>query len=212
MVVLGGGSVGKSALTIQYVQGLFVTKYDPTIEDAYRKVVEVERKSFPHKERVFFSNKQQKAVELDGNVLVVDILDTAGVDTFSSMRDMYYRDGDGFILVYSSTSQASFNEMVDMNESLVRARECGSAPIFRAVAANKSDLVESRMVSSDKGADMATSWGAHFVETSAKNSSGVSEVFNSVLRDVIAHRAKMAATNTNTKSGRRKVTAACSLL
>ncbi len=38
LVVLGSGGVGKSALTVQFVQGIFVGKDDPTIEDCYRKV------------------------------------------------------------------------------------------------------------------------------------------------------------------------------
>lgn len=35
LVVVGDGGVGKSAITIQYFQKLFVTNYDPTIEDSY---------------------------------------------------------------------------------------------------------------------------------------------------------------------------------
>ncbi len=37
LVVVGGGGVGKSALTIQFIQSHFVDEYDPTIEDSYRK-------------------------------------------------------------------------------------------------------------------------------------------------------------------------------
>jgi GTPase KRas protein len=37
LVVVGGGGVGKSCLTIQLIQSHFVDEYDPTIEDSYRK-------------------------------------------------------------------------------------------------------------------------------------------------------------------------------
>ena len=38
LVVLGDGGVGKSALTLQYVQHNFIDYHDPTIEDAYQQV------------------------------------------------------------------------------------------------------------------------------------------------------------------------------
>lgn len=60
IVVLGSGGVGKSALTVQFVQGIFVEKYDPTIEDSYRKQVEV-----------------------DGQQCMLEILDTAGTVSYS---------------------------------------------------------------------------------------------------------------------------------
>lgn len=41
VVVLGSGGVGKSALTVQFVSSTFIEKYDPTIEDFYRKEIEV---------------------------------------------------------------------------------------------------------------------------------------------------------------------------
>ena len=40
-MVLGSGGVGKSAVTLRYMQGTFVDEYDPTIEDSYRKMIQV---------------------------------------------------------------------------------------------------------------------------------------------------------------------------
>ena len=78
IVLLGSGAVGKSSLTVQFVQGVFVEKYDPTIEDSYRKQIEV-----------------------DGMACILEILDTAGTEQFASMRDLYIKNGQGFIFVYS---------------------------------------------------------------------------------------------------------------
>ncbi|VEL13707.1 unnamed protein product [Protopolystoma xenopodis] len=65
LVVLGSGGVGKSALTVQFVQGIFIEKYDPTIEDSYRKQVEV-----------------------DGQQCMLEILDTAGTSSFNDLVDL----------------------------------------------------------------------------------------------------------------------------
>lgn len=42
LVVVGDGGVGKSALTIQFFQKMFVTDYDPTIEDSYIQHTDVD--------------------------------------------------------------------------------------------------------------------------------------------------------------------------
>lgn len=41
LCVLGAGGVGKSATSLQFVQGVFPERYDPTIEDCFRKNFEV---------------------------------------------------------------------------------------------------------------------------------------------------------------------------
>ena len=55
-----------------------MTDYDPTIEDSYTK-----------------------QCIIDDTVAKLDILDTAGQDEFSAMREQYMRSGEGFLLVFS---------------------------------------------------------------------------------------------------------------
>ena len=56
LVVLGTGGVGKSALTVQFVQNIFVERYDPTIEDSYRKQV----RFLPKIERILMEHIEPK--------------------------------------------------------------------------------------------------------------------------------------------------------
>lgn len=110
VVVLGSGGVGKSALTVQFVTGTFIEKYDPTIEDFYRKEIEV-----------------------DSSPSVLEILDTAGTEQFASMRDLYIKNGQGFILVYSLVNQQSFQDIKPMRDQIIRVKRlvkvcaCGGA-------------------------------------------------------------------------------------
>lgn len=99
VVVLGSGGVGKSALTVQFVSGNFMEKYDPTIEDFYRKEIEV-----------------------DQAPCVLEILDTAGTEQFASMRDLYIKNGQGFVVVYSITSHQTFQVRVG-NDYLNKATQ-----------------------------------------------------------------------------------------
>ncbi|MEM9692720.1 MAG: GTP-binding protein [Myxococcota bacterium] len=82
------------------MQSIFVEKYDPTIEDSYRKQVEV-----------------------DGQQCMLEILDTAGTEQFTAMRDLYMKNGQGFVLVYAITSIATFNDLTDLREQILRVKD-----------------------------------------------------------------------------------------
>eukprot|EP00034_Subulatomonas_tetraspora_P001159 GABW01001448.1.p1 GENE.GABW01001448.1~~GABW01001448.1.p1 ORF type:complete len:126 (+),score=14.46 GABW01001448.1:68-445(+) len=99
IVVVGAGGVGKSALTVRFIQGNFVEKYDPTIEDSYRK-----------------------QVEIDGTPCMLDILDTAGQEEYSALRDQYMKTGQGFVLVYSITSPTSYEALQELRDKLSALR------------------------------------------------------------------------------------------
>ncbi|KAF9302533.1 Ras- protein Rap-1b [Podila epicladia] len=158
LVVLGSGGVGKSALTVQFVQSVFVDRYDPTIEDSYRKQVEV-----------------------DGHQCMLEILDTAGTEQFTAMRDLYMKNGQGFILVFSIIAQATFDELAELHKQILRVKDTDSVPIV--LVGNKCDLEEDRRVPRSEGDRLSVKWGGTpFYETSARDRINVDEVFYDLVR------------------------------
>lgn len=159
LVVVGGGGVGKSALTIQLIHSHFVDEYDPTIEDSYRK-----------------------QVVIDNEVQVLDILDTAGQEEYSAMREQYMRTGEGFLLVYSITSETSFEELMTYYQQIQRVKDSDYVPIV--IVGNKSDLEDERQVSYEDGMKLAKQLNSPFMETSAKQNINVEEAFYTLSRIV----------------------------
>ena len=159
IVVLGSGGVGKSALTVQFVQGIFVEKYDPTIEDSYRKQVEV-----------------------DGQQCMLEILDTAGTEQFTAMRDLYMKNGQGFVLVYSITAQSTFNDLQDLREQILRVKDKDDVPMV--LVGNKTDLEAERVVGKEQGQNLARHFNCAFMETSAKAKIHVNDVFYDLVRQI----------------------------
>ncbi|KAG1178782.1 hypothetical protein G6F70_002792 [Rhizopus microsporus] len=159
LVMVGGGGVGKSALTIQFIQSHFVDEYDPTIEDSYRK-----------------------QCIIDSETALLDVLDTAGQEEYSAMREQYMRNGEGFLLVYSITSRMSFEEITTFYQQICRVKDRDYFPMV--LVGNKCDLETDRQVSSQEGSDLAKNFGCQFIETSAKQRINVDEAFFEVVRDI----------------------------
>ena len=44
-------------------------------------------------------------------------------EQFTAMRDLYMKNGQGFVLVYSITSQATFNDLADLREQILRVKD-----------------------------------------------------------------------------------------
>jgi len=159
VVVLGSGGVGKSALTVQFVSGHFMEKYDPTIEDFYRKEIEV-----------------------DSMPCVLEILDTAGTEQFASMRDLYIKNGQGFVVVFSLTNHQTFLDIKTMRDQIVKVKGSERVPIL--LVGNKIDLESQREVPTVEGMALAQIWGCPFVEASAKKKVNVNEVFTEIVREM----------------------------
>ncbi|ODM17880.1 Ras-like protein [Aspergillus cristatus] len=167
LVVVGGGGVGKSCLTIQLIQSHFVDEYDPTIEDSYRKQCVV-----------------------DDEVALLDVLDTAGQEEYSAMREQYMRTGEGFLLIYSITSRQSFEEIMTFQQQILRVKDKDYFPII--VVGNKCDLEKERVVTVEEGEELARQFGCKFIETSAKSRVNVENAFYDLVREIRRYNKEMS--------------------
>ncbi|KAL6080144.1 RAS1 protein [Balamuthia mandrillaris] len=136
VVMVGPGGCGRNAFVVHYVQGSFIEKYDPVIEDSFRKMIVV-----------------------DGVEVVLDLVVTAGQEEYSALRHQYERTADGFLLLYSITSSTSFQTVRAFVQSILRSRGCDMTtcpPII--LLANKIDLASTqREVSTKQGKELANS-------------------------------------------------------
>jgi len=179
LVIVGGGGVGKSALTIQLIQNHFVDEYDPTIEDSYRK-----------------------QVTIDEETCLLDILDTAGQEEYSAMRDQYMRTGQGFICTYSITSRQSYDEIQEFREQILRVKDADKVPMV--LCGNKCDLEHERQVTTAEARDKAKEWSVPFFETSALARINVEEAFFELVREIRRGNNPQATSGKPGKSQKRK--------
>ncbi|VDD93767.1 unnamed protein product [Enterobius vermicularis] len=142
-------------------QFIFVEEYEPTKADSYRK-----------------------KVVLDGEECSIDILDTAGQEDYSAIRDNYYRSGEGFICVFSITDAESFDATNEFREQILRVKNSTDSSIPLMLVGNKADLSAERCVSQLQAQQRAEQWGVPYVETSAKNRTNVDKVFYDLMREI----------------------------
>uniref|UniRef100_A0AAV2MJL0 Small monomeric GTPase n=1 Tax=Knipowitschia caucasica TaxID=637954 RepID=A0AAV2MJL0_KNICA len=81
----------------------------------------------------------------------------AGTEQFASMRDLYIKNGQGFILVYSLVNQQSFQDIRPMRDQIVRVKRFEKVPLI--LVGNKVDLESEREVAGSDGRALAQEWG-----------------------------------------------------
>lgn len=162
LVVVGPPVVGKSALTIRLTQSEFANEYDPTIEDSYRYYCTI-----------------------DGITASLDILDTAGQEEYSSMRDLYMKTGEGFLLVFSLTDRQTFEEIATFYNQIQRVKGESFQFVPMMLVGNKSDLLNDRQVSPEEAIQMAKRFDCAYIETSAKTGANVNDAFHGLLKMIM---------------------------
>lgn len=155
VTLLGAGGVGKSALTLRIISGVFTPTYNPTVEDYYRHDTMV-----------------------DGvGPCIVEILDTAGTEQFASMRQLYISNCRAFALVYSVDDRASFDETVDLYQQIISSVS-NPSDITVMLVGNKCDLERRREVETSEGKQAARDMdNSPFMETSAMDGTNVQSFF-----------------------------------
>ena len=90
------------------------------------------------------------------------------------MRDLYMKNGQGFVLVYSITAQSTYNDLVDLRDTILKVKDTSDVPMV--LVGNKCDLEDERVVGKEVGQSLARNWSSTFLETSAKQKINVNEV------------------------------------
>ena len=104
-------------------QSYFVTDYDPTIEDSYTKqcVIDDSVAKLDSKWDIlnqFYLQRIFRILTDPGDN--ISVLDTAGQEEFSAMREQYMRSGEGFLLVFSLADRTSFEEIYKFHKQVNR--------------------------------------------------------------------------------------------
>jgi Ras-related protein Rap-1B len=119
-------------------------------------------------------------------------------------RELYMKTGQGFLLVFSITSQSSFYELAELREQIRRIKEDDNVPMV--LIGNKSDLEEDRAIPRPRAFAISREWNIPYFETSARRRANVDEAFVDLCRQIImkdqANRRQMQTDHPSPRTGR----------
>ena len=147
VVLIGGPSVGKSAIFRRYMQGDFKDAAEVTMSASY----------------------MEKSVNVagQGKPIKIQLWDTAGHDRFKSINRIYYRDAAAALIVYDVTRRESLYQ--DAEHWIKDVKENAPSHVILALAGNKSDMYQNQEVSMSEGQKYQTNSGIPiYNECSAK--------------------------------------------
>eukprot|EP01125_Pyxidicula_operculata_P003359 TRINITY_DN1400_c0_g1_i3.p1 TRINITY_DN1400_c0_g1~~TRINITY_DN1400_c0_g1_i3.p1 ORF type:complete len:138 (+),score=13.39 TRINITY_DN1400_c0_g1_i3:186-599(+) len=118
-------------------------------------------------------------MEVDGESFSLEILDTAGSNEFTAMRELYVSRGQGFAIVYSVVNSVTFRDAELICEEIIMKKETANI----VLVGNKIDLTEQRIVSTEEGRCSANRFGCPFLEVSAKVRLHLDDIFLTLVRN-----------------------------
>jgi len=168
---LGDGGVGKSCLIKRYCEGKFVSRYIATIGVDYGV----------------------KPVSVGRFEVRVNFWDLSGHPEFFDVRNEFYKDTQGALLVFDVTSKTSFINLGDWlaeaNKFGMDASKCHVVVVGNKIdKSNGGDQKKQRAVSKRDAEEWAHARGFSYFETSAYTGEGVPEMFSSVFESIVKAR------------------------
>lgn len=157
LLLIGDSGVGKTCLLFRFAEDKFNAQFISTIGIDFKI----------------------RTVNVDGKRLKLQIWDTAGQERFRTITTAYYRGAAGIMLVYDVTNERSFENIKNWMRNI---EEHAADDVEKMIIANKCDNEESRVISREKGQNLAMDHNVAFYETSAKNGDNVEEAFISIAR------------------------------
>lgn len=164
VLMLGAPAVGKSSLVSQFMTSEYLHAYDTSLDDE--------------------SGEKTVSVLLAGEESELTFIDHSYAEMTPDSCVNKYNDQNlhAYCVVYSSSDRCS----LDVAEGILQTLWTSDTVSTKAVilVANKADLVRSRVVSTEEGKSVATSYDCKYIETSVGINHNVDELLVGVLTQI----------------------------
>ena len=160
IVFLGDQSVGKSSILTRFVRDSFDNNPNSTIGVDF--IV--------------------KTIQRDDKTFKIHFWDTAGQERYNSLASSYSRDSRACILVYDITNRDSFLGLRKWHNNI---KDHLLPEVILVVVGNKEDMIDQEASTLLEGHDYAESIGALYMRTSAKQGTGIKELFTEISKKIL---------------------------
>ena len=157
LMLIGDSNVGKTSIIKRYCNNQFSPSYISTVGIDF----------------------ETKYLRLNGKIINLQIWDTAGQERYKVLAKNYYKNSDGFIIVYDITDKKSFNNVANW---ITQIKDSASENVKCVLLGNKCDLEELRQVDINQGKDLANNYQLKFYETSAQKGNNIQKVFTDLVK------------------------------